>query len=217
MCFNALAGIFAFRTQVDRAEELREKWFQCPRGHFCFSDAPVLDTSTVASCGFQCPRGHFCFSDQRSAACRRARHSVSMPSRAFLLFGRQHHCIGRADREGFQCPRGHFCFSDHRSQQWGKLSLCLVSMPSRAFLLFGPTFAMQIAFLCVLVSMPARAFLLFGHIPLLQGRLQSFRFQCPRGHFCFSDNSVRNYIHIYLPHFNAREGIFAFRTRGSPA
>ena len=36
--FNALAGIFAFRTQTVDDKNGLVVVFQCPRGHFCFSD-----------------------------------------------------------------------------------------------------------------------------------------------------------------------------------
>ena len=37
--FNALAGIFAFRTRRRWLIPRQGVQFQCPRGHFCFSDA----------------------------------------------------------------------------------------------------------------------------------------------------------------------------------
>ena len=110
-----------------------------------------------------------------------------MPSRAFLLFGR-------------------------RDEQSYLRALWYVSMPSRAFLLFGRSLPVGSVLTATSVSMPSRAFLLFGHS---RGKQQggkhslsfnalagifAFRtcnsiargyragvFQCPRGHFCFSD------------------------------
>ena len=85
--------------------------------------------------------------------------------------------------------------------------------------------------------MPARAFLLFGLAASYSCPAYTTRFQCPRGHFCFSDmnegerdgspNQVsmpaRAFLLFGRPRtrrgsdtpfvgFNAREGIFAFRT-----
>ena len=40
--------------------------FQCPRGHFCFSDGNVKIIPLFPRKWFQCPRGHFCFSDALS-------------------------------------------------------------------------------------------------------------------------------------------------------
>ena len=113
-----------------------------------------------------------------------------MPSRAFLLFGL---VVGDADREdgfaGFQCPRGHFCFSDKFVAAAGAAVAGLVSMPSRAFLLFGHIFS------------------------CLKGQGGRYTFQCPRGHFCFSDPSVvMSTLSPSFHRFNALAGIFAFRT-----
>ena len=62
--------------------------------------------------------------------------------------------------------------------------------------------------------MPLRAFLLFGPVPLVVGlAAPTFWFQCPCGHFCFSDsqlNEIENGINVG---FNALAGIFAFRTK----
>ena len=84
-------------------------------------------------------------------------------------------------------------------------------MPSRAFLLFGPGRHLKGGHNANFVSMPSRAFLLFGRFAAEMGlrAYASFnalagifafrtcgmspikgltdRFQCPRGHFCFSD------------------------------
>ena len=63
--FNAREGIFAFRTVISGRGPVWLFAFQCPRGHFCFSD---LDADPSAygegATEFQCPRGHFCFSDK---------------------------------------------------------------------------------------------------------------------------------------------------------
>ena len=166
--FNALAGIFAFRT-----------WHKPLR---------------IAS----------------------ANKQVSMPSRAFLLFGRKRRHGARRGGRWFQCPRGHSCFSDGASVRSFALRLT-VSMPSRAFLLFGPTPPSRNHPARICVSMPSRAFLLFGRsirsrIPpptwvsmpsrafLLFGRMVrrlvwsvEVLFQCPRGHFCFSDRYLRRW------------------------
>ena len=118
--------------------------FQCPRGHFCFSDPSAKVIMKVEKQkAFQCPRGHFCFSDYGYGA-RKSAHNVQ-----------------------FQCPRGHFCFSDGVPCPTSFLLSPLVSMPSRAFLLFGH---IRVAFVPrgnKKVSMPSRAFLLFGRVKLL--------------------------------------------------
>ena len=165
--FNALAGIFAFRTRA--ACRVR------PRG-FCL---------------FQCPCGHFCFSDpgERLPPMWAARR-VSMPLRAFLLFGQI--VAGRNDVGGyqFQCPCGHFCFSDRQWSSGGRREHHLpVSMPLRAFLLFGQKFfsPMLEHLLNTSVSMPLRAFLLFGRTIRKWASRNGYGFQCPCGHFCFSD------------------------------
>ena len=112
--FNALAGIFAFWTHDNKALLYRiTPEFQCPCGHFCFLDVSPL----VAGEG-----GSMC---------------VSMPLRAFLLFGPIMVAVDdkdidvsfnalagifafwtrirralRARAPQFQCPCGHFCFLD---------------------------------------------------------------------------------------------------------
>ena len=111
--FNAREGIFAFRTPWRGCGRPWHYWFQCPRGHFCFSD-PVAVAEEAGDV-----------------------HYVSMPARAFLLFGlvwkvkrgrpkdgfnaregifafRTNYCRCHPRRSAnwFQCPRGHFCFSD---------------------------------------------------------------------------------------------------------
>ena len=62
-----------------------------------------------------------------------------------------------------------------------------VSMPSRAFLLFGRTYSQPPRGSKSPVSMPSRAFLLFGLNRRRCYELAGSWFQCPRGHFCFSD------------------------------
>ena len=63
--FNAREGIFAFRTRKrnETNRHPQRDGFQCPRGHFCFSDTFQPLRGARASAMFQCPRGHFCFSD----------------------------------------------------------------------------------------------------------------------------------------------------------
>ena len=116
LSFNALAGIFAFRTCWRGCPSASSgRAFQCPRGHFCFSDAPCTALTARANCGFNALAGIFAF---RTGEMRRFHHG-KLPQ--------------------FQCPHGHFCFSDlcrHR----GARPRAVVSMPSRAFLLFGRGF-----------------------------------------------------------------------------
>ena len=60
--------------------------------------------------------------------------------------------------------------------------------------------------------MPSRAFLLFGRLLRdEQGRVVG-AFQCPRGHFCFSDFKASAMFKEPNAGFNALAGIFAFRT-----
>ena len=110
--FNALAGIFAFRTRCLAGRYIAHLEFQCPRGHFCFSDFHLSHTLVGGMMCFNALAGIFAFRTRRARGGRRAPAPVSMPSRAFLLFGHdeQSHLIEW--RSEFQCPRGHFCFSD---------------------------------------------------------------------------------------------------------
>ena len=62
--------------------------------------------------------------------------------------------------------------------------------------------------------MPARAFLLFGREAIREVTIRVTEFQCPRGHFCFSDTPAGGRDAARCKSgFNAREGIFAFRTK----
>ena len=87
-------------------------------------------------------------------------------------------------------------------------------MPLRAFLLFGRKGDKHQPLVVLWVSMPLRAFLLFGRGKCV--RLSPWhgkRFQCPCGHFCFSDSTVFSLGAASLWSFNALAGIFAFRTQ----
>ena len=98
-----------------------------------------------------------------------------------------------------------------------RLASVPVSMPARAFLLFGRAEAAAMtSLLPQKVSMPARAFLLFGLTNSLTGS---------RGHDTVVSMPARAFLLFGLdyfnakelerkiPSFNAREGIFAFRTK----
>ena len=111
----------------------------------------------------------------------------------------------------FQCPRGHFCFSDAAVRAARETRRQRVSMPARAFLLFGRMTPPCPSRGCSKVSMPARAFLLFGQSNFACWTYDQM-FQCPRGHFCFSDCGHSCPTACAQASFNAREGIFAFRT-----
>ena len=148
-----------------------------------------------------------------------------MPLRAFLLFGR--FIVGiiqLAVDLGFQCPCGHFCFSDTPSgrprQGWqtGFNALAgifafrtiwvqprfrwvctwFVSMPLRAFLLFGPnTTASAVA--RAIRSFNALAGIFAFRTESIMAKKESYtlKFQCPCGHFCFSDNAGQLYLFIF--------------------
>ena len=190
----------------------------------------------VQAARFQCPRGHFCFSDRGPCAYWRARLPVSMPARAFLLFGRESWATIIFPYSLFQCPRGHFCFSDddvrildpelggvsmparafllfgHFENFLKKKGYYEVSMPARAFLLFGQWQRGGSAGRYHRVSMPARAFLLFGRAGGSVHPHHSFRFNAREGIFAFRTTACGDTAPILNTSFNAREGIFAFRT-----
>ena len=190
--FNALAGIFAFRTN-GVAQGGGRVWagFNALAGIFAFRTRgnPPL-TRRGASAAFQCPRGHFCFSDTVARG-GTARRQTRFNALAGIFAFRTITPVGDglAAEEWFQCPRGHFCFSDSIVRDATMREIALVSMPSRAFLLFGLARQTTVSSGKVsLVSMPSRAFLLFGRFPPKIGGSGLSMFQCPRGHFCFSDN-----------------------------
>ena len=191
-----------------------DAWFQCPRGHFCFSDPFIgqraigrgvgfnalagifaFRTNTTSAwtqkncSGFQCPRGHFCFSDARIANCGNALCNVSMPLRAFLLFGRTMCVLSSAHSPCFNALAGIFAFRTDEGAIHPLLNWW-VSMPSRAFLLFGRVITRALCLPVGWVSMPSRAFLLFGR------------------------SLTVDFAGAYVSGFNALAGIFAFRTEG---
>ena len=188
---------------------------------------------------FQCPCGHFCFSDQIIISVYNTVNMVSMPLRAFLLFGPSLNAPDYAARvaDRFNALAGIFAFrtqmkcSRAYAREW-------VSMPLRAFLLFGQEhFHSQGSFGCQSVSMPLRAFLLFGQDFTRFCVSAQLGFQCPCGHFCFSDKLrwriICRAMKVSMPlrafllfgralgkspglqkrSFNALAGIFAFRTQ----
>ena len=85
-------------------------------------------------------------------------------------------------------------------------------MPLRAFLLFGPSSQRRCSSAPFCVSMPLRAFLLFGQAYWVNGFRTACEFQCPCGHFCFSDLERAKREAARGLSFNALAGIFAFRT-----
>ena len=164
--------------------------FQCPRGHFCFSDKENISCIRNYLEGFQCPRGHFCFSDKKALREPGARFPSFNALAGIFAFRTRIH--GQTyipqPHEGFQCPRGHFCFSDSIDGTIFRIFNNRVSMPSRAFLLFGP----------LVVPTPTRHVAdgfnalagIFAFRTVLTWRARRgkrWKFQCPRGHFCFSD------------------------------
>ena len=86
--FNALAGIFAFRTRTSEGVGGGVSTFQCPRGHFCFSDPCGGRVRLSCMAGFNALAGIFAFRTLPRGADYAPLSTVSMPSRAFLLFGR---------------------------------------------------------------------------------------------------------------------------------
>ncbi len=237
-CFNAREGIFAFRTKKWARVYRKFEKFQCPRGHFCFSDSALAGGEAAHTDRFQCPRGHFCFSDAVTEAKGGTEvEEVSMPARAFLLFGRTrfrkeakmkrlfqcprgHFCFSDVQDFGgtvagnpFQCPRGHFCFSDaRRGKRWKRR---WVSMPARAFLLFGRPRTRRGSDTPFVGFNAREGIFAFRTVdPAHRGLGAMKLFQCPRGHFCFSDTfpGFLGGSTVFI-RFNAREGIFAFRTR----
>ena len=86
-------------------------------------------------------------------------------------------------------------------------------MPARAFLLFGQLRALLAEFGGTTVSMPARAFLLFG--PSFAAYLVGSHangFNAREGIFAFRTRLAVEVRDFTILRFNAREGIFAFRT-----
>ena len=163
--------------------------FQCPRGHFCFSDGRTRRWPAARMFCFNAREGIFAFRTRQQwlvAAGEATR--VSMPARAFLLFGPS--------------------ISAPHSQ-----SGCIrVSMPARAFLLFGPPRKRGDRVLHGGVSMPARAFLLFGLIaPEVATEIQT-HFNAREGIFAFRTRRFDGKVVKVWINFNARGGIFAFRT-----
>ena len=166
--------------------------FQCPRGHFCFSDLSDAQWARRNfKPGFNALAGIFAFRTICSSSTQfGARHRVSMPSRAFLLFGLALPTSQPADPLAFQCPRGHFCFSD------GEIVAMSWTWWRPGFNALAGIFAFR-----------------------TQGRQGQHKtalvFQCPRGHFCFSDSlsGGRRTATRGFMSFNALAGIFAFRTR----
>ena len=162
---------------------------------------------------FNAREGIFAFRTQPFRHFLHARvNPVSMPARAFLLFGLVDTLPSLAEYHKFQCPRGHFCFSDVAEQGEGSPRPS-VSMPARAFLLFGQAVRLTDWERDFVVSMPARAFLLFGHLRLHHRRGMAVCFNAREGIFAFRTVLFFPGIHFRAYCFNAREGIFAFRTR----
>ena len=113
--FNALAGIFAFRTKLIIPPMLEKfRWFQCPCGHFCFSDKYLeIHDKDFRVKVFQCPCGHFCFSDYNCGRRNHARNFLFQCPCGHFCFS-DYSSVGAFPRQyrRFQCPCGHFCFSD---------------------------------------------------------------------------------------------------------
>jgi len=164
---------------------------------------------------------------------------VSMPARAFLLFGRDP-CLSleaQARNKGFNAREGIFAFrtkSMRRHDETGGMSFnaregifafrtrprwggsapapTQVSMPARAFLLFGRGVNVTLQKRILKVSMPARAFLLFGRLCEDEQWHKHGRVSMPARAFLLF-GPMGGWRNIFFHRcFNAREGIFAFRT-----
>ena len=199
----------------------------------------MLVSASTPCMTFQCPRGHFCFSDRAARRERAEENWVSMPARAFLLFGQLLALHLFSKHKSFNAREGIFAFrtGDTAADWW--LENLFVSMPARAFLLFGLfSFGTTVIVGSAVFQCPRGHFCFSDEIQKYRIVTPAIRFQCPRGHFCFSDETdevfgseqtlivsmpARAFLlfgrewwdktaDVLATRFNAREGIFAFRT-----
>ena len=212
--FNARGGIFAFRTSADIIKLLNAGYkFQCPRGHFCFSDLDAAQAAFERATEFQCPRGHFCFSDQsNNPNPNRKEKRVSMPAGAFLLFGPPMSPLKHTPSNMcFNARGGIFAFRTNPERRYKMSKLLYVSMPARAFLLFGlysgggSRQTKPNRFQC-----PRGHFCFSDLHPYSRGEQGLQLFQCPRGHFCFSDRFTLIVTASQLRRFQCPRGHFCF-------
>ncbi len=86
---------------------------------------------------FNAREGIFAFRTVDILALLLARRRVSMPARAFLLFGQITRAVTEWVKKGFNAREGIFAFRTLRQMKVPGWVDSMVSMPARAFLLFG--------------------------------------------------------------------------------
>ena len=160
------------------------------RAFLLFGRSPRLISNGSSNSLFQCPRGHFCFSDlDGRGRARVAGHRFNAREGIFAFRTARVRCHGAgSELRRFNAREGIFAFRTiAEARERGEAAISFNAREGIfAFRTIGCTRRAASAFP---VSMPARAFLLFGRARQARSPQRAILFQCPRGHFCFSDSS----------------------------